>query len=82
MFSDHSALKCLVNKSVLGLNICRWLLLSQEFCFDIIVKLGRLNVVLDHISRIELGKEPRNFENGFLMHICLRSTCWTTITNK
>ena len=56
MFSDHSALKYLVNKPVLGLNICRWLLLSQEFDFDIIVKLGRLNPRPDHISRIELGK--------------------------
>jgi hypothetical protein len=31
-FTDHSALKYLVNKPVLEGRICRWLLLFQEFC--------------------------------------------------
>jgi hypothetical protein len=38
MFTDHSALKYLVNKLVLGGRICRWLLLFQEFDFEVIVK--------------------------------------------
>ena len=38
MFMDHSALNYLVNKPMLGGNICRWLLLFQEFNFEIIVK--------------------------------------------
>ena len=44
MYTDHSALKYLVNKPVLGGKISRWLLLFQEFDFEIIVKLGRLNL--------------------------------------
>jgi len=41
MFTDHSAPKYLVNKPLLGGKICRWLLLFQEYDFEIIVKLGR-----------------------------------------
>ena len=40
MFTDHFALKYLVNKRVLWGKICRWLLLFQEFDFEVIVKLG------------------------------------------
>ena len=65
MFTDHSALKYLVNKLVLwGREICHWLLLFQEFDFEIIVKPGHLNVAPDHLSRIETGEEPTNIEDG------------------
>jgi hypothetical protein len=37
MFTNHFALKYLVNKPVLGGRICRWLLLFQEYDFDIVV---------------------------------------------
>ena len=57
MFTDHSALKYLVNKPVLGGKICCWLLQFQEFDFEIIVKLGHLNVGPDHLSCIEIGKK-------------------------
>ena len=40
MFTDHFALKYLVNKPVMGGKISRWLLLFQEFDFELIVKLG------------------------------------------
>ena len=49
MYTDHSALKYLVNKPVLGGKICRWLLLFQEFDFEVFVKPGRLNVGPDHL---------------------------------
>ena len=48
MFTNHSTLQYLVNKPVLGVKICRWLLLFQEFDFEIIVKPGQLNGSLDH----------------------------------
>ena len=53
MFTDHSALKYLVNEPVLGGNIFRWILLFQEYDFEIIVKMGRLNARPDHLSRLE-----------------------------
>ena len=62
MFTDHSALKYLVNKPALGGNICRWLLLFQEYDFEIIIKLGRLNAGLDHLSRPESGEELVSLE--------------------
>jgi hypothetical protein len=65
MFTDHSSLKYLVNKLVLGGRICQWLLLFQEFDFEVIVKLGKLNAGLDHLSRVTNGEEPTNLEDKF-----------------
>jgi hypothetical protein len=62
MFTDHSSLKYLVNKPLLGGRICKWLLMFQEFYFEVIVKPGKLNVGPDHLSRITNGEEPRNLE--------------------
>ena len=42
MYTHHSTLKYLVNKHVFGGKICRWLLLFQEYDFEVIVKPGRL----------------------------------------
>ena len=64
MFTNHSTLKYLVNEPVLGGRICRWLLLFQEYDFEIIVKLGRLNVGPDHLSRLESGEEPTDLEDS------------------
>jgi hypothetical protein len=63
MFTDHSALKYLVNKTMLGGWICRWLLLFQEYDFEIIVKPGRMNKGPDHLSRLEHGEEPTSLED-------------------
>ena len=66
MYTDHSTLKYLVNKRVLGGNIFWWLLLFQEFDFEFIVKLGRLNLGPDHLSRIKSGGEPVNLDDSLL----------------
>ena len=65
MFTDHSALKYLVNKPVLGVRICRWILLFQEFDFEVIVKLGKLNAAPDHLWRVTNEEEPTNLEDNF-----------------
>jgi hypothetical protein len=44
LFTDHSMLKYLVNKPVLGGRICHWLFLFQEFEFEVVVKPGKYNV--------------------------------------
>jgi hypothetical protein len=64
MFIDHSTLKYLVNKPVLGGRICICLLLFQEYDFEIIVKPGRMNKGLDHLSRLEHGEEPTSLEDA------------------
>jgi hypothetical protein len=63
MFTDHSMLKYLVNKPVLGGKICRWFLLFQEYDFEIIVKPGKMNKGPNHLSRLEHGEEPTNMED-------------------
>eukprot|EP00253_Pinus_taeda_P020636 PITA_20636 len=42
----------------------RWLLLFQEYDFEVVVKPRRLNAGPDHLSRIETGKEPTSLEEG------------------
>jgi hypothetical protein len=37
--------------------------LFQEYDFDIIVKLGRMNKGPDHLSRLEHGEEPTSLED-------------------
>ena len=36
----------------------------QEYDFEIIVKPGRLNARLNHLSKIKNGEEPTNLEEG------------------
>ena len=64
IYIDHSALKYLVNNPVLGECTCRWLLLFQEYDFEVVVQLRHLNVGLDHLSWIETGEEPTNMEEA------------------
>jgi hypothetical protein len=52
-FTDHSVLKYLVNKPILEGRICKWLLLFQEFSFEVVLKLGRCNVGPNNLSRLE-----------------------------
>ena len=63
IFIDHFSLKYLVNKPVLERKICCWLLLFQEFDFEIIVKLCHLSANPDNLSRIEIGEEPTKIED-------------------
>jgi hypothetical protein len=65
MFIDHSTLKYLFNKPVLGGRICRWLLLFQEFDFEVVFKPRKFNFEPDHLSRITNGEDPTNLEDNF-----------------
>ena len=65
IFTNHYALKYMVNKPVLGGRICRWLLLFQEFYFEVVVKPRRPNVGPYHLSRINNGGETSSSEDNF-----------------
>ena len=56
-YIDHQALKYLVNKPLHHGRIWRWLLLFQEFEFEVIIGLGKLNVCPHHLSRINTREE-------------------------
>ena len=62
-YTDHQALKYLVNKPLHHGRICCWILLFQEFEFEVIVRPGKENVGLDHLSRIDTGEEPIEIED-------------------
>ena len=62
-YTDHQALKYLVNKPLHHGRICRWLLLFQEFEFDVVVRPGRENVGPNHLSRLEIGEEEIRIED-------------------
>jgi hypothetical protein len=63
MFTNHSALKYLVNELVLGGRICIWIMLFEEYDFEIVVKPGRMNKGPGHLSRLEHGEEPTSVED-------------------
>ena len=63
MYTDHSMLKYLVNRPVLGGRICRWLLLFQEYDFEVVVKSRCLNTGPNYLSRIETNEEPTNLDD-------------------
>jgi len=65
MYTNHSALKYLVNKLVLGGIICSWLLLFQEYDVEVIVKPGKMNAEPDHLSRILSGEDAGNLDDNF-----------------
>jgi hypothetical protein len=65
-FTDHSALKYIVNKTVLEGRIYRWLLLFQEFSFEMIIEPGRCNVGPDHLSILELRESGEVVDDQFL----------------
>lgn len=75
MYTDHSTLKYLVKKPVLGGCICRWLLLFRQYGFEVIVQPGHLNARPDHLSQIETGEQPINLEEGLpnsqLFAVCI-----------
>ena len=64
MYTDHSSLKYMVNKLVLGARICHCLLLFQEFDFEFIDKPSLPNSRSDHLLRIESGEEPSNLDDS------------------
>jgi len=66
IYTDDSTLKYLVKEPVLGEEIYIWLLLFQEYDFEVIVKPRCLNVGHDHLSLIEAYVQPTSFEEGLL----------------
>jgi len=66
MYINHSSLKYLVNNPVLRGRIYRWLLLIQEYEFEVIIKPEKLNEGPDHLSKLELGEEGGNLDDNLL----------------
>ena len=54
IFTNHSALKYLLNKKYAKARLIRWILFLQEFNIQIKDKQGVENVVVDHLSRVKV----------------------------
>ncbi|GKG50139.1 reverse transcriptase domain-containing protein, partial [Tanacetum coccineum] len=53
VYTDHSALNYLFAKKDAKARLLRWVLLLQEFDFEVIDTKGAENYVADHLSRFE-----------------------------
>nr|GEW64511.1 reverse transcriptase domain-containing protein [Tanacetum cinerariifolium] len=90
VYTDHSALKYLLNKQDAKLRFLRWVLLLQEFNITILDKKGSENLAADHLSRLDnLHKNElenkdinENFPLETLGTLTSHSTLWfADITN-
>ena len=71
MYTNHSELRYLVKNLVLGGRIFGWLLLFQEYDFEVIINLGTLNEGPDHLSCILSGEDAENLDDSLLdVHLC------------
>ena len=70
---DHAALLYLVSKQSLTDKLARWMLLLQEFEFNIHHRSGTQHAVADYLSRLENGvdavKDDDDFPDGAILHI-------------
>ena len=84
VYTDHAALKYLLNNKYSKPRLIRWVLLLQEFNIKIKDNKGSENVIVDHLSRLELEQnwdeeeEPIQelFPDDMLLAIQSLNTPW------
>jgi RNase H-like domain found in reverse transcriptase len=82
VYTDHAAIRYLLNKKDAKTRLIRWILLLQEFDLEIKDKKGTENSVADHLSRIRIeaaeNEQPIDdlFTEEQLYHISARQLSW------
>jgi len=85
IFTDHSALRYLMQKKDAKTRLIRWILLLQEFDLKIKDKKGVKNVVADHLPKIpnapvEMVPINENFPDDHILVMC-KKPWYADITN-
>ena len=79
-YVDHASFLYLVSKQTLTGKLARWMLLFQEFEFDIQHQRGTQHAVADYLSRLENGADAVNgdddFPDGPILHIETEDPEW------
>nr|GEU84870.1 hypothetical protein [Tanacetum cinerariifolium] len=69
VYADHSAFKYLFAKKDSKARLLRWVLLLQEFTFKVVDTKGAKNLVVDHLSRLEIPHQnvldPKEINESF-----------------
>ena len=76
---DHSALLYLVSKALLTGKLARWMLLLQEFEFEIYHRPGVLHAIADYLSRLESGEVGDRVRDELLDMQLFRVTTENTV---
>ncbi|CAM6087794.1 unnamed protein product [Calypogeia fissa] len=63
--TDHNSLKYMVNKPDLIVRIARWVLLLQEFNYEVVVRPGKKHANADFFSRIDGETNTSDVEDDF-----------------
>ncbi|GKA16687.1 reverse transcriptase domain-containing protein, partial [Tanacetum coccineum] len=79
VYTDHSALKYLMNKQDAKPRLLRWVLLLQEFDITIRDKKGSENLAADHLSRLENPHKDVLENKGINENFPLETLCALTI---
>ena len=74
VYSDHSAIKYVMNKKDAKPRLIRWVLLLQEFDLHIVDRKGEYNPVDDHLSRMEnIPDDPIPINDSFANEQLIRA---------
>jgi len=83
VYTDHAAIRYLIDKKDAKPRLIRWILLLQEFDLEIKDRKGSENPVADHLSRLEQNDEKNkeveireNFPDESILAISENSTPW------
>ena len=82
VYTNHAAIKYLLNEKDAKPRSIRWILLLQEFDLEIREKKGTEHLVADHVSRLHQDTNHKEIDDSFpnehLMVVALMKAPWYT----